>query len=86
MGNNNELKMVKNAKLFSSDKMITIEHYDTLIFTYHEDTKKASCLLHCSQTSDRMIRRAIQFFNVEDSKLHTEYNEEKWGYSGGYVN
>lgn len=76
-----ELKMVKGSNLFSSDGLITIEHYDTVIFTFDNATKKAWCLWNCSVTSNKMIKRAIDFFCVVGSKITHEYNSDKWSYS-----
>lgn len=73
------LKMVKGAHLTRSDGLNTIEHYDTVIFTYDESTGRAWCLKNCSMTSNRQIRFAIAWFQPKETK--EELNSEKWEYS-----
>lgn len=72
------LKMVKQSVLrMDGDKQI-ITHYEIDIFVYDTQTRKAECLKNCSMTSNRMIQRAIEFFNpVEVIEKHAE----KWSYS-----
>ncbi len=86
MGNNNELKMVKNARLESSGDFVKIVHYHTVIFTYNQKTKRAWSLKNCSQTSNRQIIKAERFFNVQPGNYTQVMNEERMGFSGAYQN
>ncbi len=81
MGTTTELKLVKGANLESNDGIFTINHYDTEIFTYDRTTKKAHILLNCSVTSNKQIKRAIDFFDVDNDNVIIKENKEKWGYS-----
>jgi len=75
-------KMVKNAFMYNDDGVFVIEHYNTKIFEYNPENKEAWVLLHCSRTSDKQVRRALQFFNP--AKTEAIEASEKWCYSGGY--
>jgi hypothetical protein len=75
------LKMVKNASIFSSGGILYIRHYATVIFAYNTETNKAEVLLHCSITSDRQIKTALEFFNVPAEKVTEILNGSKWGFS-----
>ena len=81
MKQESKLKMVKNSNLRQENNVIIIRHYETDIFKYDLTTKKAYNLVNCSATSNRMIRRANEFFNVSDESIKVEYCPEKWMYS-----
>lgn len=74
------LKLVKGTSLFHKEGKISIRHYDTDIFKYDINTKKAWMLLNCSVTSNKMVKRAIDFFNIDESNLKVEH-APKWSYS-----
>ncbi len=80
MESTTSLKMVKGADLESKGDFFTIRHYDTEIFTYDKTTKKAHILLNCSVTSNKQIKRAIEFFDVDNDNVIIKENKEKWGY------
>ena len=58
------LKMVKNASIFQEHGVYFIRHYSTIIFAYNPQNKLCEANWHCSVTSDRQIRSAIQFFSI----------------------
>ena len=80
--NQSELKLVKNAHLEHDGNFLKVVHYGTEIFSYNMKTQKATCLKDCSMTSNRQIRHAIDFFNVNPKDMTITENSEKWGYSG----
>lgn len=77
--------MVKNSILRNNDdNLIIIQHYETDIFIYNPVTKETKVKLNCSVTSNKMIYRALEFFNV--SKYQDINEESKWSYSGEFQN
>lgn len=83
-----KLQFVKGAFLKKSfldpeNPKIIIQHYETDIFIMDENSKTAYVKKDCSLTSNRMIERAIFFY--EPKQVITE-QVEKWSYSGGFVN
>jgi hypothetical protein len=77
------LKMVKNAIIFSENGIYFIRHYETVIFAYNPESKLAEINWHCSMTSDRQIRSAIDFFNVKkENQIDVSDGVQKWRYSG----
>lgn len=79
--NTTGLKMVKNASIFSSEGVLFIKHYKTVIFAYNPKTNKAEVLLHCSITSDRQIKTALSFFQIDAENVTEKTTGSKWGYS-----
>ncbi len=77
----NDLKFVKKAFLKNQDDKIIIQHYQIDIFIYDPITKKAIDDLNCSNTSNRMIKRAIEFFNVKSENIKDIHIGSKWNYS-----
>lgn len=73
-----ELKLVKNARLENENGLISIRHYDTIIYTYYERSQTSTCLLDCSVTSNKQIQMANDFFKPK--KIEAEHNKEKWSY------
>lgn len=78
------LKMVKNASIFQERGIYFIRHYETIIFAHNPGTKLTEVNWHCSITSDRQIRSAIEFFNVEKSDIVDVSDGAKWNYSGPF--
>ena len=74
------LKLVKGANLQTNDGIFSIHHYGTEIFTWDQATKKAHILLNCSVTSNKQIKRAIDFFDVDNDNVIIKENKTKWGY------
>ena len=80
------IKMVKNAKIFNDNGVYRIIHYETEIFSYNQATKIATIRMNLSQTSNRQIRRALDFFEVEPKNINDlEIGHPKWSYSGDRV-
>lgn len=77
------LKMVKNSSVFQERGIFFIRHYSTIIFAYNQKSKVAEINWNCSTTSNRMINRAIEFFNVaKDHQVDVSDDQiEKWSYS-----
>ena len=73
--------MVKNSVLKNENDKIIITHYQTDIFVYNPKTKKAIIDLNCSNTSNKMINRALIFFNVDEKNIKNIHNGSKWNYS-----
>lgn len=73
------LQFVKQAFLKRENDKIIIQHYETDIFTLDETTKTAWIKKDCSQTSNRMIERAIFFYEPKDIIIQ---QMQKWSYSG----
>lgn len=80
------LKMVKNAVIFQERGIFFIRHYQTIIFAYNPKSKLCEVNWHCSMTSDRQIRSAIKFFNIESDKAIDVSDGSKWTYSGELTN
>ena len=77
-----DLKMVKNAMIFSKNGIVYIKHYDTIIFAY--DSKNGICEadLDCSSTSNRQIRFALDHFGIPPASVINIHDGSKWNYSG----
>ena len=85
--NTSGLKMVKNANIFQENGVYFIRHYETIIFAYDPKNQVAEINWHCSTTSDRQIRSAIEFFGINDSQIiDVSDGSQKWRYSGELVN
>lgn len=81
------LKMVKGANIFKENGTYFIRHYETIIFAYNEDSRLAEINWHCSMTSDRQIRSAIQFFGIDEKNIiDVSDGSQKWRYSGDIRN
>ena len=76
------LKMVKNASIFQERGIFFIRHYSTVIFAYNPQSKLCEANWHCSMTSDRQIRSAIDFFNIAPGKVIDVSDGSKRSYSG----
>jgi hypothetical protein len=77
------LKLSKGVKsvydCMGKDNVFSLVHYDTTIFTYNETTKKAWTLQNCSMTSNKQIKRAVEWFKpLEIERIN---NPIKWGFS-----
>ena len=79
------LKMVKNAVIFQEHGIFFIRHYSTIIFAHNPKTGLTECNFNCSQTSNRQIRSAIDFFNVESENIVDVSDGSKWAYSGEFT-
>ena len=79
------LKMVKNAAIFQERSIYFIRHYSTIIFAHNPKTGLTECNWDCSQTSNRQIRSALQFFNVDDENIVNVSDGSKWAYSGEFT-
>lgn len=79
------LKLVKNASIFCEKDVYFIRHYQTIIFAYDRKNNKVECDWNCSPTSDRQIRNALSFFNLDESKTVNVHDGEKNNFSGSYV-
>jgi hypothetical protein len=75
------LKTVKNAVIFQENGLVFIRHYKTVIFAHNPKTGDTEILMNCSNTSNRQIKNALDFFNVPSDKIATLENPEKFGYS-----
>lgn len=81
--NTSGLKMVKNANIFQENGVYFIRHYDTIIFAYNPENRICEVNWHCSMTSNRQIRSAIQFFGIDESNIiDVSDGSQKWRYSG----
>ena len=83
-----KLQFVKGAFLKKSfldpeNPKIIIQHYETDIFIMDEQTRIATIKKDCSKTSNRMIERAVFFYEPKEVIIQ---QMEKWSYSGGFVN
>lgn len=76
------LKLVKNASIFQENGVYFIRHYQTIIFAYDPSLQHCEANWHCSTTSDRQIRSALDFFNIDQSKVTDTHQGSKWNYSG----
>ena len=79
------LKMVKNAAIFQESSIYFIRHYKTIIFAYNPKSGICEVNLNCSQTSNRQIRSAIQFFKIESDNVIDVSDGSKWAYSGEFT-
>lgn len=79
------LKLVKNASIFLENDVYFIRHYETVIFAYDRKNNKVECDWNCSPTSDRQIRNALSFFNLDEAKTINTHKGEKNNYSGSYA-
>jgi hypothetical protein len=79
------LKMVKNAAIFQERSIYFIRHYATIIFAHNPKTGLTECNWNCSMTSNRQIRSALQFFNVDDENIVNVSDGSKWAYSGEFT-
>ena len=79
------LKMVKNAVIFQERSIYFIRHYETIIFAHNPKTGLTECNWNCSMTSNRQIRSALQFFNVDDENIVNVSDGSKWAYSGEFT-
>ena len=76
------LKMVKQASIFQERGIVFIRHYETIIFAHNLKSKSTECNLNCSMTSNRQIRSAISFFDIDAKNIIDVSDGTKWGYSG----
>lgn len=79
------LKMVKNAAIFQERSIYFIRHYATIIFAYNPKSGLCEVNMNCSQTSNRQIRSALEFFNVESDNIVDVSDGSKWAYSGEFT-
>ncbi len=77
-----DLKLVKNASVFSKNGIIYIKHYNTIIFAYDSKNKKCEVDYDCSQTSNRQISYALEHFNIECESVINTHDGSKWNHSG----
>ena len=77
--------MVKNAVIFQERSIYFIRHYATIIFAHNPKTGLTECNWNCSMTSNRQIRSALQFFNVDDENIVNVSDGSKWAYSGEFT-
>lgn len=80
--NLDDLKMVKEAKLKIAGEIVTIDHYDTTIFKHDFNTKQTEINRDCSNTSNKMIYRALDFFGLELENCVNTHQGKKNNYSG----
>ena len=79
------LKMVKKAVIFQERGIYFIRHYATIIFAYNPESGLCEVNMNCSQTSNRQIRSALEFFNVEPENVIDVSDGSKWAYSGEFT-
>ena len=79
------LRLVKNASIFCENDVYFIRHYETIIYAYDRKNSKVEVNWHCSTTSDRQIRSALSFFNLDEDKTINVHDGEKWSHSGALV-
>ena len=79
------LKLVKNASIFQEKGVYFIRHYETIIFAYDRTSGRCEINWHCSTTSDRQIRSALDFFSIDQSQAIDTHKGDKWNYSGDLV-
>mgnify|MGYP001174559799 CR=1 FL=1 len=77
----NGLKMVKNASIFQERGVYFIRHYETIIFAHNPQSGLAEINWHCSRTSDKQIRYAIDFFGVKSDNIVDVSDGPKWRFS-----
>jgi hypothetical protein len=84
----NGLKFVKNAMSFNQNGVFYIKHYNTVIVAYNPKSDTLEANWNLSQTSNRQIRYAIQYFGVKESNIIDVSNNEipKWSKSGDRTN
>lgn len=80
------LKMVKNASIFSENGVYFIRHYSTIIFAYDPQKTKCEVTYDLSQTSNRQIQNAINFFGIDRDSIKDLSDGSKWKYSGERTN
>lgn len=79
------LKMVKNASIFQERGIFFIRHYKTIIFAHNPKSGLTEVNLNCSQTSNRQIRTALAFFNIDADNVIDVSDGSKWAYSGEFT-
>lgn len=77
------IKLVKNSTVFEKDGFVYAVHYGTVIFQHNTTTKETLINLHCSTTSDRLIRRCLNFYGIDEDKAINIHEGDKWNYSEG---
>ncbi len=76
--------MVKKAVLLNDQGFYIIEHRETKIFEYNQETKEVWLLLNCSRTSNRQIKYALDFWGLDgtEKNVKIKLNIPKWSFSG----
>lgn len=77
------IKLVKNSSVFAKDGFVYAVHYGKVIFQHNMQTKETLIDLDCSQTSNRLIRRCLSFYGVDETEAINTHEGEKWNYSEG---
>ena len=85
IGFRSSMDMVKNASLFQVKGVTYIKHYDKIIFAY--DSKKKICEIdyNCSMTSNRMINRALSYFDLVFAQCIDVHIGDKMNHSGPLI-
>ena len=78
------IKLVKNSTVFAKDGFVYAVHYGTTIFQYNMNSHETLINLHCSTTSDRLIRRCLDFYGVDEADAINIHEGGKWNYSGAF--
>ncbi len=77
-----DLKLVKNASMFSKNGIIYIKHYNTIIFAYDSKKNITEADYDCSPTSNRQIRYALDHFNIDRDSVINTHEGSKMDHSG----
>ena len=80
------LKLVKNAVIFYENPVVYIKHYATIIFSYNTKNNVCEVKMNCSMTSNRQIKEAIRFFDINQKSVKDTSDGSKWQYSGERTN
>lgn len=85
IGNIDSIKLVKNSTVFAKDGFVYAVHYGKTIFQHNMNTHETIIDLNCSTTSNRLIRRCLDFYNINEQDAINIHEGSKWNYSEALV-
>ena len=78
------IKLVKNSSVFEKDGFIYAVHYGTVIFQREISTGETLINLNCSTTSNRLIDRCLNYYELDRNQATNTHEGGKWNYSGSF--
>lgn len=81
-----DMQMVKRAFGFrDKNGIFYIKHYGTIIFAYDENNKICEADFDCSNTSNKQIRLALEYFDIVHASVINVHDGSKNNYSGPFT-
>jgi len=77
-----DLKLVKNAKLNNESGIFEIIHYGTTIFSHDKNNGITHINYDCSVTSNKQINYALDYLGIKKSDCVNMHKGDKNNFSG----